>query len=544
MLGNSGPSAAVGVSAWRRRLLRVGLTGVLLAASLPVLLPATAGVAHAAGQTVVSLTFNDAQVSQYTYARPVLQAHNMNGTFYVASGWINKSYACCAAWWQIDELYRDGNEIGGMGVDHKDLTQVYNSDWTQDYAYKKQQVCDEFAWLAQRGYDPRTFAYPAGAYNYTFPDGRTVRSIVQACGYQAGRAVGGFSPNGPTYSETIPPKDAYAVRTLSNTANSAIQLSTLQNAVAAAASRGGGWVPLVFNQVCRQGAANYSTCMSSSKPIDDAVFSQFLDWLASAGQAGGAPADTVVKTVRQAMGAPAQPPLPPRPVTVSLTFDDADASQYRTRTMLSGHGMRATFYANSRSKTMPWSQLDDLHRDGNDIGGHTANHVDLTSSSLTFEQKTREVCDDRQTLLQRGYDPVSFAYPFGAYDATAVGIVKSCGYRSGRRAGGVNPSVNNYSETIPPADPYVIRTVYRAATTELQLSDLTNPITAAVSHGGGWIVLVFHQICSQSDPGYSSCIASYKSIKDTTFDAFLDWLQNGAPAGTTVKTVRQVMNGE
>jgi peptidoglycan/xylan/chitin deacetylase (PgdA/CDA1 family) len=500
-------------------------------------------VAQAAGQTVVSLTFNDAQISQYAYARPALQAHNMNATFYVATGWINKSYACCTSWAQVDDLYRDGNEIGGMGFDHKDLTQVYNSDWTQDYAYKKQQVCDEFTWLARRGYDPRTFAYPGGAYNYTFPDGSTVRGIVQACGYLGARAVGGFSPSGPIYSETVPPKDAYAVRTLSNSVTSAIQLSTLQNAVTAAASRGGGWVPLVFNQVCRQGTANYSSCMSSSKPIDDAVFSQFLDWLANAGQAGEAPADTVVKTVRQALGAPAQPVLPPRPVTVSLTFDDADISQYRVRPMLTSHGMRATFYVSSRNKTMPWSQVDDLHRDGNDIGGHTANHVDLTSSSLTFEQKTREVCDDRQTLLQRGYDPVSFAYPFGAYNATAAGIVKSCGYQSGRRAGGVNPSVNNYSETIPPTDPYVIRTVYRQATNELQLSDLTDPVNAAQSHGGGWIVLVFHQVCSQSASDYSSCIASYKAIKDTTFNAFLDWLSGSAPPGTTVQTMRQVMNG-
>jgi len=515
----------------------------LVGALLAVLLPITAGVARAAGQTVVSMTFNDAQISQYNYARPALRAYNMNATFYVATGWINKSYACCTSWAQVDDLYRDGNEIGGMGFDHKDLTQIYNSDWTQDYAYKKQQVCDEFTWLARRGYDPQTFAYPGGAYNYTFPDGSTVRGIVQACGYLGARAVGGFSPNGPIYSETIPPKDAFAVRTLSNSVSSAIQLSTLQNAVTAAASRGGGWVPLVFNQVCRQGTANYSSCMSSSKPIDDAVFSQFLDWLANAGQAGGAPADTVVKTVRQALGAPAQPVLPPRPVTVSLTFDDGDASQYRVRPMLTGHGMRATFYISSRNKTIPWSQVDDLHRDGNDIGGHTANHVDLTSSSLTFEQKTKEVCDDRQTLIQLGYDPVSFAYPFGAYDATAAGIVKSCGYQSGRRAGGVNPSVNTYSETIPPADPYVIRTVYRQATTELLLSDLTDPVNAAQSHGGGWIVLVFHEICSQSAPNFSTCMASYKPIKDTTFNAFLDWLASSAPPGTTVQTMRQVMNG-
>jgi peptidoglycan/xylan/chitin deacetylase (PgdA/CDA1 family) len=527
----------------QRALARIGLLGALLTLLVPGLLPLTTGEARAAGQTVVSLTFNDAQISQYTYARPILRAHGMNGSFYVASGWINKSFACCTAWWQVDELYRDGNEIGGMGVEHKDLTQVYNSDWTQDRAYKRQQVCDDFNWLATRGYDPRTFAYPAGAYNYTYPDGSNVRNLVRDCGYTGARAVGGFSPSGPVYAETIPPKDAYAVRTLSNAATSAIQLTSMQNAVTAAASRGGGWVPLVFNQVCHQGDANYSTCMSSSKPIDDAVFNQFLDWLALSGQSGGAPADTVVKTVRQALGAPEQPPLPPRPVTVSLTFDDGDASQYKVRSLLSSRDMRATFYVSSRNKTISWAELDALHSDGNEVGGHTADHVDLTSTSLTLQQKTAQVCDDRQTLIQRGYDPVSFAYPFGSYDTTAAGIVKSCGYQSGRRAGGVNPSVNTYSETIPPADPYVIRTVYRQATDELLLADLTNPVTAAASKGGGWIVLVFHEVCTQEASDFARCMASYKPIRDTTFAAFLDWLRTSAPAATTVKTVRQVMAG-
>ncbi len=121
--------------------------------------------------------------------------------------------------------------------------------------------------------------------------------------------------------------------------------------------------------------------------------------------------------------------------------------------------------------------------------------------------------------------------------------MQSCGYQSGRRAGGSNPSGPVYAETIPPADPYAVRTVFRSAETELQLSDLTTPVTAAASHGGGWVVLVFHEVCSQSDPGYSSCIASYKPVQDTTFNAFLDWLQNSAPPATSVKTVRQVMSG-
>jgi peptidoglycan/xylan/chitin deacetylase (PgdA/CDA1 family) len=524
-----------------RRAAHVGLTCALLL----LLLPAGAGVAQAAGETIVSLTFNDGQLSQYTNARPVLQAHNMNATFYVVSGWADKNASGYVQWWQVDDLYRDGNEIGGMGTDHKDLTQVYNSDWTQDYAYKRQQVCDDRQRLAQRGYDPQSFAYPAGAYNYTFPDGSTVRDIVKGCGYLAARSVGALSPTGPTYAETLPPKDAYAIRTWTSS-TTPIQLSALQSMVTAAASRGGGWVPLVFNQVCHQGQANYSTCMSSSKAIDDAVFSVFLDWLQNAGQTGGAPTGTVVKTVRQAMGAPPQPTLPPRPTVVSLTFDDGLVSQHRARSMFSSHSMPATFFITTGDVDaghpccMTWSQIGDLANDGNEIGGHTVHHVNLKDSSLSYQQKVHEVCDDRQRLIDKGFNPVSFAYPYAAFDQTAKSIVQSCGYQSARTGGSVSTG-GLYAELIPPRDPYATRAV-TSTNAEISLSSLTSVVNAAATHGGGWLQFQFHEVCSQSRSDYSTCMSTWGPIQDTTLNAFLDWLQDSAPSGTVVQTVEQAMS--
>jgi hypothetical protein len=137
----------------------------------------------------------------------------MNATFYVVSGWADKNASGYIQWWQVDDLYRDGSEIGGIGTDHKDLSQVYNSDWMHDYAYKRDQVCNDRQRLVQLGYDPQSFAYPAGACSYTFPDGSTVQDIVNGSGFLAARAVDGLSSSAPTYAETLPPKDAYAVRT-------------------------------------------------------------------------------------------------------------------------------------------------------------------------------------------------------------------------------------------------------------------------------------------------------------------------------------------
>jgi peptidoglycan/xylan/chitin deacetylase (PgdA/CDA1 family) len=247
---------------------------------------------------------------------------------------------------------------------------------------------------------------------------------------------------------------------------------------------------------------------------------------------------------------------------VSLTFDDGDASQYSVGFLhgMQPLGMHGTFYivngyTDVNSGTMTWSQLTNLASNGNDLGGHTVDHIDLTSSSYTQQQKTAEVCDNFQALTQHGLDPVSFAYPFGAYDTNAEQIVKSCGFSSARITGGIDRNGTGagpvYAETIPPKDPYATRTVYNnGGSAPLTLSFLENSVTAAAQNGGGWAPLVFHEICSQTyDPAnYSYCSSSWASIELDTFNAFLDWLQNagqpgGAPAGTAVQTVRQVING-
>jgi peptidoglycan/xylan/chitin deacetylase (PgdA/CDA1 family) len=247
---------------------------------------------------------------------------------------------------------------------------------------------------------------------------------------------------------------------------------------------------------------------------------------------------------------------------VSLTFDDGDESQYSLgfQRGLQPHGMHGTFYivtgtTGVNSGAMTWPQLSDLASNGNDVGGHTVDHIDLTSTSYTTAQKTAEVCNNYQDLASHGMDPVSFAYPFGAYDAAAEQIVKSCGFSSARITGGLDRNGTGagpvYAEAIPPADPYATRTVYNnGGSAPYTLSFLENSVTAAAQNGGGWTPLVFHEICSQTyDPAnYSYCSTSWASTELDIFNQFLDWLgqagqPGGAPAGVVVQTVRQVVNG-
>jgi peptidoglycan/xylan/chitin deacetylase (PgdA/CDA1 family) len=256
----------------------------------------------------------------------------------------------------------------------------------------------------------------------------------------------------------------------------------------------------------------------------------------------------------------------PFAVVVSLTFDDGIENQYALafQHALQPHNVNGTFFINAANTSvigsaMTWDQLTTLNNAGNEIAGHTLDEFNL--KGCTNQQIcVNEVCQDRQNLVSHGFYPTSFAYPFGAYDANAESIVQNCGYSTGRAAGqldvngpGLGPA---YAESIPPKDPLATRTVYSAPAGNppnvppLQLSDMEKAITAAAQNGGGWATLAFHEICSQAlDPGnYSECISNWGPVELDTLNALLDWLQNagqpgGAPAGTVIKTVSQVING-
>ena len=106
---------------------------------------------------------------------------------------------------------------------------------------------------------------------------------------------------------------------------------------------------------------------------------------------------------------------------------------------------------------MTWAQIGSLAADGNDIGGHTRTHVNLASTSTTYDSKWHEVCDDRARLFAQGFNPVSFAYPEGVFNSAAEGIAKGCGYQSARTAGALSAAGPRYSESFTPTDPFAFQ---------------------------------------------------------------------------------------
>jgi peptidoglycan/xylan/chitin deacetylase (PgdA/CDA1 family)/N-acetyl-beta-hexosaminidase len=244
------------------------------------------------------------------------------------------------------------------------------------------------------------------------------------------------------------------------------------------------------------------------------------------------------------------------PTIITLTFDDGLADQYQARTMLAQDGLHATFFiisnkvgVTSPPSYMTWDQLTGLAADGNEIGGHTLDHVDLTT--VTTAEATRQVCDNRQDLIAHGFNVTDFAYPYGSSNPTVESIVRGCGYSSARRAWGLCPigqsppncpdgigGQYSYTTSIPPPNIWGIRvTSVRAYNT---LADMEATVTNAENSGGGWVPILMHHVCDGCDPTGGA------SVSPSILSAFLDWLAPRASAsgynGTYVRTMRDVIS--
>jgi peptidoglycan/xylan/chitin deacetylase (PgdA/CDA1 family) len=238
------------------------------------------------------------------------------------------------------------------------------------------------------------------------------------------------------------------------------------------------------------------------------------------------------------------------PTIVSLTFDDNTSDEYAARSILAQHSMHGTFYVNSdnvglSSAFLNWTQLSDLAADGNEIGGHTLDHIDLLSVDST--EATRQVCADRQAIISHGFTVTDFAYPYGDYDTNVESIVRGCGYSAARRSWGLCPIADSLAqcasemwvpdpvETIPPQDIMATRTIESVRAWHT-LDQLEGVVTRAEAAGGGWVTLVMHHVCDGCDPtnGYS--------ISPALLSAFLDWLAPRSSSGTRVRTVRDVVS--
>ncbi len=231
---------------------------------------------------------------------------------------------------------------------------------------------------------------------------------------------------------------------------------------------------------------------------------------------------------------------------VSLTFDDG-RNQSKARELLAKHGMQGTFYINSNrigigAPFLSKAELDGLAADGNEIGGHDINHVDL--ATLSDAAQYAAICNDMQNLANWGFPIQSFAYPYGSTGPTTQGLLAAgCAgigtYESARAVGGLASGAIctgcPWADTIAPVNPYYIATNNSVISTTT-LADLQTYVTQVENNGGGWVPLVFHNICD-------SCGSSL-AVSPALLETFLTWLDARTQQSTYVRTVHQVMSGD
>jgi peptidoglycan/xylan/chitin deacetylase (PgdA/CDA1 family) len=249
--------------------------------------------ASATPKAYVSITFDDAWKTQYDYAYPILQAHNMKATFYIPTGMIG-------IWWsfitpaqrvymsasEIQTLNSNGMEIASHTYDHKDLNTLSEND----IRWELQRSKDD---LAALGIDAVDFAYPDGsAYANSYTD-----NIVMQY-YQSARGGNYLPLNYADYIMPIPAQSK-SLKCVADVSDGSTQLAHYKQAVDVLTSQG-GWMIINFHNVGAQGSWSY--------PLTSiADFNSFCDYLQTKG--------VVVVTVHEALAITGPQPTPTPTIT-------------------------------------------------------------------------------------------------------------------------------------------------------------------------------------------------------------------------------------
>jgi peptidoglycan/xylan/chitin deacetylase (PgdA/CDA1 family) len=123
------------------------------------------------------------------------------------------------------------------------------------------------------------------------------------------------------------------------------------------------------------------------------------------------------------------PPPPSSTATgggiASISFDDGTIGQYENaRPVLKKHNVPGTYYIVSEalgwgSATVNPEQAKELLDEGNEIGNHTKDHLDL--AKLSSAQATEQLAQAQDAIeSQVGVRPTTCAYPYGSSNAAVL----------------------------------------------------------------------------------------------------------------------------
>ena len=233
------------------------------------------------------------------------------------------------------------------------------------------------------------------------------------------------------------------------------------------------------------------------------------------------------------------------PTVVTIEWHDGNADQINVLPILDdpSRPMHATFLVNTgpilahNPAKLSVAQVQAIFNDGNEIGGHTIDHVNV--QPLSTADARHQICTDRNNLLDMNVQPTTFAYPFASFDSGSEDVAHYCNYNDASATAGLTLK-GPVANSIPPADPYAIRTVPAVKkSTKLKTLEqfVFNAEASAQAHGSAWVIFVFHHLCD----AHAQC-GPYV-ISPAKFGAFLDFLHNQAANGVVVKTMAGVTDG-
>jgi peptidoglycan/xylan/chitin deacetylase (PgdA/CDA1 family) len=140
---------------------------------------------------MVTLSFDDSWLSQYTTALPIIEAAGIKATFYLTTEPIQKLWSGFMTTAQVKDLVVRGHEIGGHTVTHNNLTNLSSSKVTQELVNSKNYLQN------LTGVSVTTLAYPYGAYS------NTVKNAAKNAGYTTARSVEEDTLNLPTTDKLV-----------------------------------------------------------------------------------------------------------------------------------------------------------------------------------------------------------------------------------------------------------------------------------------------------------------------------------------------------
>jgi len=262
--------------------------------------PATAP----APKTVVTFAWGGGNASQMP-GLSLFRRYGMHATYYVPSGLVcfpGKTTNCAHSQYltlaDMHKIAADGNEIGGLSVNHTQLDQLPTAE-------AKREICDDRVNLTGWGFTVTDFAYPFAV------EHSSAEALVKQCGYNSGLGAGqvtgaGICERCGLYAETIPPRDPMLIRAPVEVNASPVHWTpeTFESIVQKAQEHGGGWIVFLIHDIC-PGYCKYG--------ITQPQLQQVLAWMSRHRHTGPG---LRVETVRQVIGGRDKPaaegPVPPK----------------------------------------------------------------------------------------------------------------------------------------------------------------------------------------------------------------------------------------